>query len=111
MTDQPVNLANFREAIDHDKELEEELFAEFVRSSEEQLAILKQHLEDQGDALVWKNAAHAMKSTSGSLGAMGLADICARAQVECDADVAHKAALYDEVEAEYQRVKAFLDKV
>ncbi len=108
MTAQPVNLENFREAIDHDKELEQELFEEFIRSSEVQLEILGQHITSQNDNTLWKHAAHALKSTSGSLGAMPLSDLCARAQAEYNADFTQKGELYNMLQHEYQRVKKFI---
>ncbi len=108
MTNQPVDLSNLREAIDHDKELEQELFVEFIRSAEEQLAILSQHIQTQNDNVAWKHAAHALKSTSGSLGAAELSDLCSRGQAEYDESLEQKKMVFNLIDKEYEKVKEYI---
>lgn len=78
MTEQHLDLSNLREALDGDKELEQELFEEFQQSSRELLVELE-GLCDGGNE-EWRKAAHALKGISVNLGAFQLGEIAKDAQ-------------------------------
>lgn len=104
----PVNLDNLREMIGGDKEVEKELFNVFLTSSEECISALKEATGDDADA-TWREQAHAWKGMALNLGADKLSEICSSGQNHDGLDEAGKKALLDEMLAEYEKVKTFLD--
>ena len=104
----PVDLTNLREMTDGDTELEQELFAEFISSSEECLAIMSENCTD-GENEAWRSNAHALKGTSINLGADTLAGLCKDAQENHAANSNEKQGMLETIKKEYEAVKAFLE--
>jgi HPt (histidine-containing phosphotransfer) domain-containing protein len=63
----------------------------------------------QNDAAAMKQAAHTLKSSSASLGAMGFSQLCEQLEVIGSSDTTAGALeLFAKVESEYERVKTAL---
>lgn len=105
---EPVDLTNLREMIGGDAEVEQELFAVFITSSDECLGILKANTGDDADN-EWRTQSHAWKGMSLNLGATHLAELCARGQLHDNYTEEQKKELLAEMEAEYIKVKTFLN--
>lgn len=107
MTAQPVDLTNLREMTDGDKELEQELFAEFFNSSASAIETLGQHCAD-GESKPWYSAAHALKGSAYNLGATQLGDLCKKAQESHAASKMEKQQMCDGIKQEYEKVRQYL---
>ncbi|MCG8492345.1 MAG: Hpt domain-containing protein [Sneathiellales bacterium] len=107
MSDEPVDLTNFRELTDGDEEMERELFQEFISSAREAIGTLEQNCQD-GENDMWRGAAHALKGTSLSLGAESLSQICKEGQDGHAAKAGEKSRILAEIKSEYERVETFL---
>lgn len=107
MSDDPVDLQNFRELTGGDEEMERELFQEFISSAKEAIETLEQNCLD-GENEMWRGAAHALKGTSLSLGAQDLSQVCKEGQDEHGADATEKIRILTSIKSEYERVEAFL---
>lgn len=107
MTD-PVDLTNLRDMIGGDKEVEQELFAVFITSSDECIGTLKNNISEATDD-EWRAQSHAWKGMSLNLGANHLADLCEKGQLHDNFTEEDKKALLAEMEEEYAKVKTFLN--
>lgn len=105
-----VDLTNLRSMTDGDKDLEMSLFQEFYISSEQSLQTLAENCTD-GQNETWRATAHALKGTAYNLGAQLMGDLCKKAQDNPAASGVDKKALLDILEAEYAKVKEFLQSV
>ncbi len=105
-----VDLTNLRSMTDGDKELELALFQEFYSSTEENLRTMASNCSD-GQNETWRTTAHALKGTCYNLGAHPMGDLCKKAQENPAASGADKKTLLDLLQAEYVKVKAFLQAV
>jgi HPt (histidine-containing phosphotransfer) domain-containing protein len=105
-----VDLTDLRSMTDGDKEMEIALFQEFFSSSENSMQTLAAQCTD-GQNETWRSVAHALKGTSLNLGAKVLGDLCKKAQENPAASAADKKTLLDAIQAEYAKVKVFLEKV
>jgi len=101
----PVDLANLRDMIDGDKEMEKALFEEFFSSFEAGIAALQ---SSSGDAEAWRKEAHALKGVALNLGAQTLGELCKNAQEAQHDPEKTKAAMVATIRAEYEQVKTFL---
>jgi HPt (histidine-containing phosphotransfer) domain-containing protein len=106
-----VDLSNLREAIDNDKDLEKELFEEFISSSTALIAELKNYLADTEDAREnWRTTAHSIKGISLNLGAEQLGKLCADAQENAGTTTENeKDKIFHDIVAEHKRVISFLE--
>lgn len=104
MNNQTVDLSNLREAIDGDKDLERELFNDFISSSQELLDTLRNADDDEE----WRKSAHAFKGIAFNLGAQPLGELCMQAQENFEKDSASKQKILNEIEAEYAKVIDYL---
>jgi len=105
-----VDLTNLREMTGGEKALETELFNVYLQSSNECLAALRANM-GTGQEEIWRTQAHAWKGMSLSRGAGELGRLCAEAQMNHLAPPEQKQSMLAAIEAEYQKVKDFLDKV
>jgi HPt (histidine-containing phosphotransfer) domain-containing protein len=106
----PVDLTNLRTMTDGDRDLESALFQEFYTSTEAGLQSLAGNCTD-GQNEVWRATAHALKGTSYNLGANAMGDLCKKAQETPAASGLDKRTLLGLLQAEYIKVKAFLETV
>lgn len=103
---QPVDLTNLREMTDGDKELEQELFAEFFSSCTDLIETLARNCED-GESKSWYSAAHALKGSAYNLGAAPLGDLCKKAQENHAASKTEKQRMCEDIKQEYERVRQY----
>ncbi len=103
----PVDLSNLREMTDGDIELERELFAEFISSSQECISIMEENCCN-GENEIWHATAHALKGTSVNLGAEKLGELCKKAQEQQNAYSNEKQQILSDIKAEYNEVKIYL---
>lgn len=108
MTD-PVNLDNLHEITGGDPSLEKELFGIYIASSENCLTFLRTS-QSAGAEESWRSQAHSWKGMSFNLGAEALGNLCAKAQMNHMAPPEEKAAMLAAMEAEYAKVKDFLNE-
>lgn len=108
MTAEPVDLTGMKEFTDGDKELERELFGEFIVSSQELVETLSQNIAHNGENEQWRQTMHALKGISLNLGAGPLADLCRTGQEHYEDGPEQKSALIEKVKAEHRQVVAFL---
>lgn len=106
---QPVDLRNLREMTDGDRELEKDLFDEFISCSGTMIQELHEACIQQ-NKVEWHEKTHAFKGIAYNLGAMHLGDLCKKGQESDDADIKTKALLLDEIIKEFDQVKAQLQK-
>lgn len=104
---EPVNLENLREMTGGDPALENELFGVYLQASDDCLKALKDSTGG-GKEEIWRTQAHAWKGMSLNLGAEALGSLCAQAQTNHTQAEAQKKDLLAQMEAEYEKVKAFL---
>ena len=104
---EPVDLTNLRELTGGDEEMETELFLEFLSSEKEAIATLEQNCQS-GENSDWRQAAHALKGTSLSLGADSLSQICKTGQERQDAPAEEKSDILATIKTEFQKVETFL---
>lgn len=105
----PVDLTNLQSITDGDKDLERELFQAFYQSFESCLQALS--AGSAVEAEVWRRNMHSMKGAALNLGAEHLSHLCKQGQDEFEAPKEAKDALWSQVQAEYSRVKEFLQQV
>ncbi len=87
-----------------------ELIAVFLHETPERLAALR-HAAAAGDGRAVKFVAHTLKGTCGYLGAGGLARICQELErLTAAGPVTPGLPLLDELEAEFGRVRAALER-
>lgn len=105
----PVDLTNLREITDGDKEMEAELFREFISSCDNYISDLGNMLDSDKNE-VWRTTAHAFKGISVNLGAAHLGELCKKAQERNTASVQEKTILMEDIKNAYAEVKEFLQK-
>ena len=101
MTD-PVDLTSLREITGGDAELEKELFNIFYETSDGNLKNMGADIEGSS----WQEEVHSLKGAAANLGANALADIAKEAEFEMDVDT--RKTQFEQMKAEYEKVKAFL---
>lgn len=74
-----LDLTDFREITDGDREIEQALFADFLSSTGASLVKLEKCI-NAPNATVWSDESHSIKGAAQNLGAMRLAACCADAQ-------------------------------
>jgi HPt (histidine-containing phosphotransfer) domain-containing protein len=99
-----IDLKNFYDITGRDKDLEEELFSDFIRKSETNLDAMNTALKS-GDKISWEENAHMMKGACRMLGAFILADLMAKAET-CAIDERHE--FYRRILESFDDVKKFL---
>ena len=102
-----IDLSSLREITGGDRALEVELFAVFIESTSECFVALRVAFDNE-DHIAWREAAHALKGASGSMGANTLYEICREAQNEFQADLEAKQALLADIEKELERIRVKL---
>lgn len=108
MDERSVDLSNLRMATDGDKELEKELFDEFITSSAELIGTLEEHARSMNDNETWRSVSHALKGICANLGAANLADICKESQEACNAPLPDKQDILARIKQEHEKVVQFL---
>ena len=106
----PVDLTNLREITDGDAEMEQELFKEFIRTSDSYVASLEQTF-DAGSSEEWRTTAHSFKGIALNLGANNLGELCKKAQDSHTVTSAEKEAIFNSIKLEYASVKNYLDSI
>lgn len=81
----------------------------FVDQSDKNIVSLRETKNEEGENRPWIEAAHMLKGGSGSIGAEALRQLCAEAQLY-KGGAQERSALFDKIEAEYNRVKEHLVK-
>jgi len=97
MTLETLDLSNLREAIGDDKELEQELFEEFISSTTEIL----EALNPDGDNDDWKQKSHALKGLCVNLGAIRMGDLCMQSQEMSENLANQKQDLLSQIKSEH----------
>ncbi len=105
-----VDLTNLRSMTDGDKEMEEALFEEFLSSFELGMKTLAANT-NEGISETWRKEAHALKGIALSLGANNLGTLCKIAQDGYQTNSEAKHKILEDIEAEYEQVKLFLNKL
>lgn len=105
---QPVDLTNLREITDGDKEMESELFKEFINTSDSYIVSLGNMLDADKNEL-WRTTTHAFKGLALNLGAANLGALCKNAQENNTASQQDKTAMLEAIRHEYAAVKDFLN--
>jgi len=108
MTGLCVDLTNLRQITDDDRDLEVELFTEFIQSSTRIVSMLEQSQGDDSQD-IWSKSAHALKGISFNLGAAQLGLLCQEAQEKASADASQKAVMLNNIQREHANVIAFLN--
>ena len=103
-----VDLSNFREATDGDKELEQELFEEFYASSDDIMVKLDAHCTENNDNETWRQAAHALKGLAINLGAARLGELCKKGQDMSENSIPEKQELLHSIKSEHTKVIEYL---
>lgn len=106
----PVDLTNLREITDGDAEMEAELFAEFIKTSEDYVNQLGDLLDDSKSE-DWRTVAHAFKGLSLNLGAAKLGELCKIAQENNTSSSAEKTKMLDAIKKEYAAVNGYLENL
>lgn len=102
-----VNLTNLRELTDGDKDIEKELFQDFIDSSALLLADLEKFISE--DAFEeWRKSAHGLKGISANLGAENLSHLSKTAQDSFEKDRTEKQQILTNLKQERDKVVAFL---
>ena len=99
-----IDLKNFYDITGRDKELERELFSDFINKSEINLGAMHAALKS-GDKMSWEENAHMMKGACRMLGAFILADLMAKAET-CGMD--ERGEYYHRILDSFSDVKSFL---
>ena len=100
-----LNLSAFEEELD---EYIGFLTETFLEDAPNMLAAMRQGVEDSNAAEVRFNV-HTLKSSSATLGATHLAELCLRLESQSKAgDLSQAASLQNAIEIEFERVKANL---
>jgi histidine phosphotransfer protein HptB len=105
----PVDLSSLHEITGGDTAIEKELFASFLESSDACLAGLRAAGEPAQET-EWRKHAHAFKGISLNLGAAELGHLCKEAQDKCQAPPEQRKHMLAAIEAEFARVRAYLDQ-
>jgi HPt (histidine-containing phosphotransfer) domain-containing protein len=105
--DDPVDLTNLHSMTDGDKEMEKELFQEFLSSFKKGLSSLQQYCAENNTE-AWRAESHALKGISLNLGANAIGELCKKAQDSNLADAAVKNEILKKMHTEYEKVKQFL---
>lgn len=105
----PIDLEHLRTFTEGDREEEAMFFDLFLSQADESLAILEAHQSDESDRDPWVKASHKMKGSSANIGAKQLSEICKRAENAGQADAQQKQVLLDEIKAELEDIKAFIE--
>lgn len=108
----PVDLAKLRATLTDlgAPAVFREMLTVFLHDTPERLAALR-HAVTVGDARAVRFAAHTLKGTCGYLGAEGLVRICRELEALASAGpVAPDLPLLAELEAEFRRVRAALER-
>jgi len=108
MTNDVVDLANLRDMIGNDKDLEKELFEEYYSSSAQLLDELKNFYKQESDSESWKKSAHAFKGIAHNLGATHLGELCKQAQDGMALPSNEKKILLEKIESENNKVTEYL---
>ena len=102
-----VNLSNLRQITGGDKDLEQELFNEFISSSGRILGELHDnYLENNNEE--WRRNAHALKGIAFNLGAYDFAELAKKGQEECDCSKEEKKLLLDQLKKTHDDVVVYL---
>jgi HPt (histidine-containing phosphotransfer) domain-containing protein len=109
MTEQTVDLSNLRSVTDGDKELERELFEQFIMESGKLVTNLKSLCNSDADNESWRRTAHALQGISLNLGAETLGGLGRIGQDEFSAGAGRKQELVEKITLEYSRVVDFLN--
>ena len=104
----PIDLTNFNMITNGDKEMEKELFIEFINSTQEHINSMDKAISS-GDKDAWKSACHAVKGTSINMGAAPLSHAAKKGQESFEADSQVKSNIVSEIKAEFKLVKDFLE--
>ena len=103
----PVIFQQLREMLN-----QEEVLAEVITRYLEDAPKLLQDLSDgitQGETELVTRTAHTLKSSSAMLGASRLAHLCQELEAKANSDTVEiKAALFSQIQAEYEPVKTVL---
>lgn len=102
----PANLDNLRENAMGDEEFVKEIIAMFVSQGVEQLTALKEQCTD-GVNDEWVEISHALKGTSGGVGAEKMRELCADAQKEVDSSADIRQKFVQDIEAKYLETKNY----
>ena len=105
MTLETLDLSNLREAIGDDKELEQELFEEFISSTTEILESL--NIDCTHDE--WRQKSHALKGLCANLGAMKMSDLCMQSQDMSEGSANQKHSLFVLIQSEHKTVVDLLN--
>ena len=106
-----VHLTNLREMIGNDRELEQELFEEYISSSSLLIDELRAYSEKDSDSEFWKKSAHALKGITQNLGANDLSELCKKAQEGFMLTSEDKSKLVTAIEAENKKVLEYLETI
>ncbi len=106
----PVDLANLRGITDGDVEMEQELFREFIITSDSYIESLSQSLGDDRSEL-WRTTAHSFKGIALNLGAAKLGELCKKAQESNAVPTQEKTTMLESIKQEYTAVKGYLNSI
>lgn len=102
----PVDFDRLNEMTGGLSAVQAELFLLYRQGSDGCLRKMRGCLDGKYSEL-WRRQAHTWKGMSLNLGASRLADLCGQALYLAEAGCGEKKALLAEIEAEYERVKAW----
>lgn len=104
---QAIDLEFFRGIVGDDTEFEQELFAIFLKSTEENIAKMKKALT-ANDNNLWYGASHALKGSAAAVGAFDLSKALETAQESSKADDSTKNKILKNIEEELKTVVDFI---
>ena len=105
--DNPVDLTNLHSMTGGDKEMEKELFQEFLSSFKKGLSSLQQYCSENNTE-AWRAESHALKGISLNLGANTIGELCKNAQDSNLEDTAIKNEILKKMHTEYKKIEQFL---
>lgn len=104
-----VNLSNLRQITGGNKELELDLFNEFISSSGLLLKEMHENYAEENNE-EWRRNAHALKGIAFNLGAYELAELAKQGQESYEANKNEKKHLLGQLDQTHQDVLAYLKK-
>jgi HPt (histidine-containing phosphotransfer) domain-containing protein len=105
--DRPANMEILVASSQGDQDYIQSMIDLFVETAEKQIVALEEYCTD-GINEGWVETAHALKGTSGVVGADMMMELCHEAQLMEDASAADRHRKWEAIGFEYARVKKFL---
>ena len=102
-----LDLTILREYVEDDPEKLKKLLGSFVTTTTQDMATLKESLDDQNTE-TWQRVAHRLKGSASYIGAEQFHDLCRQAQFEADGNAVKRRQLYTDMLEQYNTLCDYL---